>query len=138
MKKTKKFLNINFKTFITKFLISTLIIFSFFFGLYFGTEQTIKAASDGFFIGSSLMIGVSFIALLNSKGAFDTFGYSFSTLRTSFGFNSTKKYKDLYEYTVIKYEKRSKEKFIALPYFISGVIFLIVSIILMCVFYTKI
>lgn len=59
-----------------------------------------------------------------AAGAFNTFGYALSTFR------SERKYYDLYEYTVAKEERSSKQKKTYMPYIVVGVVFLLISYVL--------
>lgn len=67
---------------------------------------------------SILLVLLSWIA---SAGAFDTVGYGFSALF------SDRKYKDLYDYTARKNEKRSRRRKSFVPFLIVGAVFLVVS-----------
>ena len=64
------------------------------------------------------------IIMVTSLGAFDMFGYAFSSFRTE------RKYKDLYEYTVAKQKKHAGKGKTYTAYIIVGVIFLVVSYII--------
>ena len=61
---------------------------------------------------------------VTAAGAFNTFGYALSTFRTE------RKYQDLYEYTVAKEEKNSKQKKTYIPYIVIGAVFLLISYVL--------
>ncbi len=56
-----------------------------------------------------------------AAGAFDMIGYGFSVL------GGKRKYRDLYEYTVGKKEKRSRRNMTYMPYIVTGVVFLMIS-----------
>ena len=62
-----------------------------------------------------------------SAGAFDMVGYGFST------FGGNRKYRDLYDYTVKKKEKRDRQGPTFMPYVVTGVVFMLVSFLLACV-----
>lgn len=68
----------------------------------------------------SVLLGLLFWVV--SAGAFDTIGYGFSTLRAG-----ERRYKDLYEYTVHKKEKRSRQDKPFVPYIVVGTGFLFLS-----------
>ncbi len=57
-------------------------------------------------------------------GAFDIFGYSFSTFR------SRRRYRDLYEYAEAKKEKRRRGDRFFMPWLIVGAVFLIAGLLL--------
>ncbi len=70
----------------------------------------------------TLLLGL--LLLTAYLGAFDIFGYSFSTLR------SQRRYRDLYEYTEAKKEKRRRGDRFFLPWVIVGTGFLITGLLL--------
>lgn len=76
---------------------------------------------DAFSVAGAVSILLGLLFWVSAAGAFDTIGYGFSTL------GSNRKYKDLYEYSVRKKEKRSRHKGSFLPYIIVGAVFLAVS-----------
>lgn len=76
---------------------------------------------DAFSVAGSVSILLGLLTWITDAGAFDTVGYGFSAL-----FNG-KKYKDLYEYTLRKQEKRSRKKLGFLPNIIVGAVFLLIS-----------
>lgn len=91
-------------------------------------NPTYTSVVDGGFIAGSVIIFCFLLSLLNRFGAFDTFGYSFSALLHSFNPEKEKKYVDLVEYKDKKNIKRSKTPLFYVPYLVSGVILLIVTI----------
>ena len=76
---------------------------------------------DAFSVAGAVSILLGLLFWITAAGAFDTIGYGFSTL------SSNRRYKDLYEYTVRKKEKRSRQKGPFLPYIVVGVAFLLIS-----------
>lgn len=76
---------------------------------------------DAFSVAGSVSILLGLLGWIVAAGAFDTIGYGFSTL------SSNRKYKDLYEYTVRKNEKRSRNKWAFLPYVATGAVFVLIS-----------
>ena len=84
----------------------------------------ILAYIDAFSVAGAVSVLFGLLMLVTSLGAFNMFGYAFS------GFRTERKYKDLYEYTVAKQEKVSKQKKIYIPYIVVGVVFLIISLVL--------
>lgn len=76
--------------------------------------------------GGAFSVLFGLLVLVIYLGAFDTFAYGFKRI-----FNRTNgKYNDLVEYENVMKEKRSKNKFIFVPYLVVGVLFILVSIIL--------
>ena len=61
---------------------------------------------------------------VTAAGAFNTLGYALSIFR------GERKYQDLYEYTVAKEEKNSKQKKTYMPYIVVGIVFLLISYVL--------
>lgn len=76
---------------------------------------------DAFSVAGSVSILLGLLMWVASAGAFDTIGYGFSTLR------SERRYKDLYEYSIRKKEKRSRRGKPFLPIIVVGIVFLVIS-----------
>ena len=109
--------------------ISILIALTFFFSIYFGMGMHEVDLCNGLFIGGAVVLGIYLLTLLNYFGAFDLFGYSFSTIGVKYFPHGKKKYDDYYSYTEIKKEKRKKDQFNFVAYLVVGLIFVIASII---------
>lgn len=75
---------------------------------------------DALGVGGAMTLGIGLLSLMAFFGAFDTFGYSISSFRAS-----NRKYKDLYEYSNIKAEKRSKAEWTFFPFILTGLIFIL-------------
>ena len=73
------------------------------------------------------LIFIGLLSLVSYLGAFYAFGYGFSQIC-----GNKSNYKDLYDYTTRKIEIRKRKNFIFMPYIIVGIIFVIISLILMC------
>ncbi|MBQ4563478.1 MAG: DUF3899 domain-containing protein [Lachnospiraceae bacterium] len=84
----------------------------------------ILAYIDAFSVAGSVSVLYGLLMLVTSLGAFNMFGYAFSSFRTE------RKYKDLYEYTMVKQKKQAGREKTYTPYMIVGVIFLLVSYVL--------
>lgn len=76
---------------------------------------------DAFGVAGAVSVLLGLLSWIASAGAFDTIGYGFSTFR------GDRRYKDLYEYTVRKNEKRSRRKKAFLPLVIVGAVFVVIS-----------
>lgn len=76
---------------------------------------------DAFSVAGAVSVLLGLLFWIAAAGAFDAIGYGFSTFRTD------RRDKDLYEYSVRKKEKRSRNKGSFLPYIIVGAIFMAVS-----------
>lgn len=79
---------------------------------------------DAFSVAGAISVLFGMLLWVTAAGAFTTFGYAFST------FSSERKYKDLYEYTAAKEERRSKQKKTYMPFIVVGFVFLMISFIL--------
>lgn len=106
--------------YLAAFLISALIGLAIL--MMNGFDQFVNYV-NAFSVGGALTFLFGLLVLVESLGAFDTFGYAFSTFRK-------RRHKDLYEYTVAKNEKRSLNRFVFTPYLVVGLVFFIVGMIL--------
>ena len=80
---------------------------------------------NGITAGGAIMILIGLLVLVSQFGAFDIFGYAFSSLR-----GQKRKYHDLYEYSENKNVERKKTVYYFVPYIVVGIIVLIIGIIL--------
>ena len=78
---------------------------------------------DAFSTAGAVVFLIGLLQLVAYWGAFDTFGYGFST----FGH---KRYADLYDYTTKKMEKRRTSELVFMPFIVVGFFFLIIGLIL--------
>jgi len=92
--------------------------------LYLKGFDRILAYVEAFSVAGAVSVLFGLLLWVSAAGAFNTFGYAFSFFR------SERRYKDLYEYTVAKQEKVSKQKKIYIPYIVVGVVFWIISLVL--------
>lgn len=76
---------------------------------------------DAFSVAGAVSVLIGLLLWVAAAGAFDTIGYGFST------FGTARKYKDLYDYTVQKREKRSRQNKAQVPFIVVGIVFLAVS-----------
>lgn len=88
---------------------------------------------DAFFISGTITFVIGLLSLLSYFGAFDTFAYSFTYIKNSYS-KTNNKNNDFYNYKQMKIMKRKKENFSFTPYLIVGLIFIIISIILLIIF----
>lgn len=77
--------------------------------------------ADSLTVAGAVLILFSLLLLTAHFGAFDMFGYSFST----FG---NRRYKSLYEYSQAKMEKRSRGGWTFMPFMIVGAAFLFIGL----------
>ena len=80
--------------------------------------------SDSLSVAGAVLILLGLLGLAARLGAFDTAAYGFSTL------SPRRRYKDLYEYTQAKAEKRSHAPPGFMPLIAVGVLFLAAGIVL--------
>lgn len=81
---------------------------------------------DAFSAAGGVSVFFGLLLWVAAAGAFDTMGYGFSVI------GGNRKYKDLYEYTVRKKEKRGRQKKTYMPYIVVGIIFLMISFLVSC------
>ena len=79
---------------------------------------------DAFSVAGAVSILLGLLFWIASAGAFDTISYGFSTFRAE------KRYQDLYEYTLRKKEKRSRNKKSFLSYIAVGALFVAISLLI--------
>ena len=77
---------------------------------------------DGFSAAGAVSILFGALVLVTNLGAFDMFSYSFAIMRKA----NREFYKDLYQYSQIKKEKRSKHFFTFV-----GLLFIIIALIML-------
>ena len=82
---------------------------------------------DGFQIGGAVVFLMGGLSLVSYYGAFDTFGYAFSKLKK----DPEKQYRDMYEFVTVKETERKEFKYPYIPYFVVGLIFILIGIFLM-------
>lgn len=82
---------------------------------------------DAFSVAGAVSILLGLFTWVVRVGMFDTIGYGFSTLR------SDRKYRDLYEYSSRKKEKRSRQGGFFLPLLVMGFGFLGISFLIAAV-----
>lgn len=79
---------------------------------------------DAFSAAGAASVFFGLLLWVAAAGAFDMFGYGFST------FGTVRKYRDLYEYTVRKKEQRGRQNKTYMPYIVVGLVFLLVSVLI--------
>ncbi len=81
------------------------------------------AYANAFTVGGAVTVLIGLLLWTAYLGAFDTFGYSFST----FG---NRRYKNLYDYSEAKQAKRSRSGWTFCPYWLVGALFLLIGVLL--------
>lgn len=81
---------------------------------------------NGLQIGGAVVFLIGGLSLVSYFGAFDTFGYAFSKLKK----DPEKNYRDMYEFVTVKAEERKENRFTFIPYFVTGLFFILIGIFL--------
>ena len=92
-------------------------------GLWFRKSLLLIWWSDSLSIAGAVLVLLGLLGLMARLGAFDTVSYGFSVL-------GKRRYKDLYEYTQAKAEKRSHTPPGFMPLIAVGAVFLAAGMIL--------
>lgn len=79
---------------------------------------------DAFSVAGGVSILLGLLMWITDAGAFDTIGYGFSVL------SAQRKYRDLYEYSMKKKEKRSRQRGQFWPFVFVGLGFLGISLLI--------
>lgn len=90
--------------------------------------NTVVSYCDACFVVGFTLICIGGLSVLAYHGAYDTFGYSANTITRKK--DQVKQYEDLHDYVEKKKEKRKGKKYNSVPYFVIGIFWLIISIIL--------
>lgn len=115
-------------------LISLVVGIIIFLAYFLVRNMSLLDALDGTFISSGVLICVGFLFLIVNQGTFDGIVVGFSNLFSVFRKDGKKKYDGIFEYQEIKKDKRKGTRFRFLAIIFVGVIFLIISLILLAVF----
>ncbi len=94
--------------------------------------SSILSYANGTFISGFMLICIGGLSLVNYFGGFDIFSIMFAK-RDQYGHKPT-----LHEYSISKAERRKKYPYVFTPYFIVGLILLIISAILTIIYYNLI
>lgn len=88
------------------------------------SSQSRVAYGDAFTVAGAVVALVGLLGLVSYHGAFEIFGYAFSSL-------GVRRYRTLYEYSEAKKEKRSHGGWTFMPYITVGVVLLLVGLLLL-------
>ena len=109
-----------------KYIISFIVGGAIAVGVLFIEGFDIKMSyQDAFFIAGAVLVVTGGLSFVTYFGGFDIFVYGFMS------FNPNRRYKDLYEYSEAKKEKRRSKSIPFMPYIVIGVIYIIVSLFFM-------
>ena len=109
--------------YIVAFIIATIITVLYLSNTSF---SVLRAYADGMVTGGAVVIFFGLLVLLSNFGAFDMFSYAFSRISRS----NRERYHDLYEYSEDKRIKRSANRYVFMPYLVTGACFIVVALIL--------
>ncbi len=117
-------------------LISSLFLGVTVFLLYYflNGPQLLIGAANAALISTAVLAILFFFPLLSYFGTFDFMSFGFYSFGWMFAPKGTRKYKDLYSYSLAKQEKRKNAPKTFIPFGISFTLFLIVSIVLEIVY----
>jgi hypothetical protein len=96
---------------------------------------TLISACDAALGAFGVLFGVGSFQIIGNFGTFDALGYNVANLRATWKKGGQKKYKDLYEYTQVRVEKRKTNRFNFVPFYVAAAVYLITSIICIIIFY---
>ena len=87
---------------------------------------------NGFFVAAVMLLGVGGLKFIRNKGAFDVAGFGFSSVvRITFPFLGDNKEEDIHEYR----ERKAQERKGAGGLLAAGAIYMVLSILALCLYY---
>lgn len=98
--------------------------------LYIQGFNYLMSYEDGFFVAGSVLICVGLLSLLSNYGAFDLLSYSGKYV---FNMSKKKKIERYPEYVENKVLIRKKLKYKWIPYIVVGILFILISIVIMII-----
>lgn len=103
-----------------------------FFCLVFFLRQIfdLRGWSDAFVVSGVFELGLLVIVFLGERGVFDMMGYGMYRLVGLFKRQEDLKWRTAYDFKAEKVEKRCKNPFFFVPYFIVAGIFLLIGVVL--------
>lgn len=96
----------------------------------FRQEFNLLNANDGSFVACAILIAFGCLHITLNMGTFDVVAVGFANLFSVFKKNGSKKYDGVYEYQLVKEEKRNSTRFYFFPILIAGLIYLLLAFIL--------
>ncbi len=134
MNKLKNLLNDKVFVTILRCIFCLIIGIVAFLSYFFTHERTYGDISTAFFIPACILLFIGFLSCVNHYGGMDFINYGTVTMLSFLKRNPEKPYEDLIDYKEYKNERREFEGPIFLPYFIFGLVFLVVAIIFYVIF----
>jgi uncharacterized membrane protein len=83
--------------------------------------------SDAALLPGAILLSIAGLRLIFRTGVYDVTGYGLSKFADSFKRSDKANYQSVYEYQEVKNLKRKNQPFVALPYFVVGGIFILLS-----------
>ncbi len=124
---------------IISFLVSLLISGLVFVIVFFARRNyLISGYCDAFFVSGVVTLVIPAFVFLIRTGSFDVLNYGMYRFFESFKKDKEKRWDSALDYKNYFGEKREKNKPVVYPYFVIGFTLLLVSIILLSIFYSSI
>ena len=105
--------------------------------VYFLNGKSVVSACDGSFASFAILFSVGSWQIIVNCGTFDSLCYSFANLLSTWQKGSPRKYKDLIDYKDRRIEKRKKNKYGFIIWYIVSIFFLIASLVLLTIYKLK-
>lgn len=132
-------MNERMKKIIISFVVSILVSFVVFVSVFFARgNYLISGYCDAFFVSGVASLVIPLFIMLIRTGSFDVLNYGMYRFFESFRKDKTKRWDSALDYKNDLGEKRIKNKPVIFPYFVIASILLVVSIILLSIFYSTI
>ena len=129
-----KFLKELLPALIVRISFSIIVFLTAFLSIYFVYQRSILAIINGFFFLLSIFLAVCVFSILNNFGFFDFASYGFISVIQSLKKGSVRQYEDLIDYKSRKIDKRKENRFSFIPYLISGIILITISIVIKLIY----
>lgn len=113
----------------TWFLIQFFALVTFTFTFLSRAEFDWYGVSDAFLLPGILLLSYAGLRLITRTGVYDVGGFSVTSIKDSFKQDNKKSFRSFYDYKQAQIEKRKKVSFTSLPYFISGSVYLVLSLV---------
>ena len=129
-----KFLKELLPALIVRISFSIIVFLIAFLSIYFVYQRSILAIINGFFVPGAILLAVCVFSILNNFGFFDFASYGFISVIQSLKKGSVRQYEDLIDYKSRKIDKRKENRFSFIPYLISGIILITISIVIKLIY----
>ena len=129
-----KFLKELLTALIVRISFSIIVFLTAFLSIYFVYQRSILAIINGFFVPGAILLAVCVFSILNNFGFFDFASYGFISVIQSLKKGSVRQYEDLIDYKSRKIDKRKENRFSFIPYLISGIILITISIVIKLIY----